>query len=157
MSVLTEYLDQHRIGYEMLAHERTYTGLDEARALGVEAHTVLKTVLLDARGEHVAIVLPSEEHLDMHLVREVVEDPAASLASEGEIEVDFGDFELGALPPIAPLLGIEVIVDPTVPDRGPVIFAAGSQRESVLVDAEQLFAAQPVRFAKVSDVWSPGR
>lgn len=152
MSTVTEYLDDKGIAYERLLHERAFTGLEEARALGLEPHAVLKTILLDVQGDHVAVALPSEERLDMHLVREVVDDPEATLATEGELTSDFG-FELGALPPIAPLLGVDLIVDPTVRGQGPVVFAAGSQTESVMVDAEELFANQPVRFAKVSEGW----
>ena len=157
MTTLTDYLDGKDIEYEVLMHERAFTGIDEAHALGIKADEVLKTVVLDSKDGHVAAVLPSGERLDMSLVREVLEDPDAHLASENEITHDFGGFELGALPPIAPLLGIATIVDPTVRDHGPVIFAAGTQTESVKVDAEALFAFQPVRFAQIAEVWNEGR
>jgi prolyl-tRNA editing enzyme YbaK/EbsC (Cys-tRNA(Pro) deacylase) len=157
MTKVTAYLDEKGIANEPLTHDRAFTGIDEARALGMQADEVLKTVILDTRGEHVALVLPSGERLDMQLVREAVDDPAATLANEAELERDFGGFELGALPPIAPLLGIDVIVDPTVRDHGPVIFAAGTQTESTRVDAQELFAFQPVRFAQIAEVWAEGR
>jgi hypothetical protein len=57
---------------------------------------------------------------------------------------------------VAPLLGIEMIVDPTVHNHGPVIFAAGTQTESVKVDAEPLFEAQSVRFEEIAVVWNEG-
>ena len=157
MSTLIDYLDGKHVHYEVLHHPRAFTGIDEARALGIEADEVLKTVILDTNGEHVALVLPSGERLDMGLVREVVGDPKASLAREDEIAADFGGFEPGTLPPIAPLLGIDTIVDATVHDHGPVIFAAGSQTESVRLEAQELFELQPVRFAQISEVWSEGR
>jgi prolyl-tRNA editing enzyme YbaK/EbsC (Cys-tRNA(Pro) deacylase) len=102
-------------------------------------------------------VLPSGERLDMNLVRDVLDDPEATLAREDEITHDFGGFELGALPPIAPLLGVDTVVDPTVKDHGPVVFAGGTQTESVKVDAEELFSFQPVRFLQVAEVWNEGR
>lgn len=157
MTMLTEYLDGKEIHYEVLRHERAFTGIDEARALGIDADEVLKTVILDSRGEHIAAVLPSGERLDMSLVREVLQDPDAGLAREDEITHDFGGFELGALPPIAPLLGVDTIVDPTVKDHGPVVFAGGNQTESVKVDAETLFSLQPVRWLQIAEVWNEGR
>ena len=156
MTTVTDYLDGKDIDYEVLMHERAFTGIAEAHALGIKADEVLKTVILDTKDGHVAVVLPSGERLDMGLVREVVDDPHAQLATEGELSHDFGGFELGALPPIAPLLGIDTIVDPTVRDHGPVIFAAGNETESVKVEAEALFAFQPVRFAQVAEVWNEG-
>jgi Ala-tRNA(Pro) deacylase len=157
MTMLTDYLEREDIAYQLLHHERTFTGIDEARALGVEADEVLKTLILDTKEGHVAVVLPSGERLDMRLVREVLDDPDAALASETEISGDFAGFELGALPPVAPLLGVETIVDATVRDHGPVVFAAGTQTESVKVEARDLFASQPVRFAQVAEVWNEGR
>ena len=156
MTTLTDYLDHEGIEYEVLMHDRAFTGIAEAQALGIKADEVLKTVIVDTGGRHVALVLPSGEHLDMALVRSVLDDRDASLADEGEITHDFGGFELGALPPVALLLGIETIVDPTVRDHGQVIFAAGTQTESVKVDAEPLFDAQSVRFAEIAEVWNEG-
>jgi prolyl-tRNA editing enzyme YbaK/EbsC (Cys-tRNA(Pro) deacylase) len=157
MTTVTDYLDHEGIEYEALKHDRAFTGIAEAHALGIEADEVLKTVIVDTRGRHIALVLPGGERLDMALVRSVLDDPDASLANEGEITHDLGGFELGALPPVAPLLGIDTIVDPTVHDHGPVIFAAGTQTESVKVDAEPLFEAQSVRFAEIAEVWNEGR
>lgn len=156
MTTLTDYLDEKGIEYEILMHERAFTGIEEARALGMKADEVLKTVIVDTGGRHVALVLPSDERLDMALVRNVLEDRGVSLAHESEITHDFGGFELGALPPVASLLGIDMIVDPTVHDHGPVIFAAGTQTESVKVEAAPLFEAQSARFAEIAEVWNEG-
>jgi len=157
MTTLTDYLDREGIAYELLRHERAFTGIDEARVLGIQADEVLKTVVLDSRGRHVAAVLPSGERLDLALVREVLGDPEASLANESEITHDFGGFELGALPPIAPLLGVETLVDLTVKAHGPVIFAAGTQTESMKVDVAALFDTQPVDFVQIAEIWNEGR
>ena len=157
MTTLTDYLDRQGIEYEVLMHERAFTGIDEAHALGIKADEVLKTVIVDTGGQHVALVLPSDERLDMALVRNVLEDREVTLAHESEITHDFGGFELGALPPVAPLLGIAMIVDPTVHNHGPVIFAAGTQTESVKVDAAPFFDAQSVRFEEIAVVWNEGR
>jgi Ala-tRNA(Pro) deacylase len=157
MTTLTDYLEREGIAYEVFRHERAFTGIDEARVLGIQADEVLKTVVLDSRGHHIAAVLPSGERLDMALVREVLGDPKATLANENEITHDFGGFELGALPPIAPLLGVDTIVDETVKAHGPVIFAAGTQTESMKVDVAALFATQPVEFVQIAEVWNEGR
>ena len=156
MTTLTDYLDTQDIEYELLEHERAVTGIEEAHAHGLKADEVLTTVICDTKGDHVALVVPSGERLDMALVHDVLEDPDAKLAKEGEISRDFGEFELGALPPVAPLLGVEVIVDPTVRDHGPVIFAAGTQTASVKVDAMEFFGFQPVRFAQIAEIWNEG-
>src|SRR3990172_2569439 len=100
MTAVTDYLDAEGIRHELLQHERAFTGIDEARALGIDADEVLKTVILDSRGTHIALVLPGGERLDMSLVRDVVRDPEAALAVEEELTLDFGGVELGGLPPV---------------------------------------------------------
>lgn len=157
MTTLSEYLESRDIAYEVLPHHRAVTGIEEALLLGLKADEVLKTVILDTAGRHVALVLPSGERLDMGLVRTAVGDPDARLANEAEIEHDFFGFELGALPPIAPLLGVETIVDPTVLDHEEVIFAAGTQTESMKVRTEALFESQDVRVAQIAELWNEGR
>ena len=157
MTTLTDYLDAQAVEYEVLEHDRAVTGIEEAHALGLKADEVLKTVICDTKGDHVALVVPSGERLDMELVHEVLDDPDATLAKEGEISRDFGEFELGALPPVAQLLGVDVIVDTTVRDHGPVIFAAGTQTTSVKVDAMAFIGAQRLRFAEVTEIWNEGR
>lgn len=157
MSRLTDYLTTKGVAFEVLTHERAFTGIDEARALGIDADEVLKTVILDTGGEHVALVLPGGQRLDMALVREAVGDPDAHLATEDELTRDFGGFELGSLPPIGSLLAVPVIIDPEVREHGPVVFAAGSQTESVKVDAAALFAAVPARVAPLTEAWALGR
>lgn len=76
---------------------------------------------------------------------------------QDELTRDFGGFELGSLPPIGSLLAVPVIIDPEVREHGPVVFAAGSQTESVKVDAAALFAAVPARVAPLTEAWALGR
>jgi prolyl-tRNA editing enzyme YbaK/EbsC (Cys-tRNA(Pro) deacylase) len=157
MSTVTDHLSSEGIVFEVLTHPRAFTGIDEARALGIEADAVLKTVIVDTHGDHVALVLPAGERLDLELVREAVDDPDAALANEHELTRDFGGFELGSLPPLPRLLGIDVVVDLEVKGHGPVVFAAGSQTESVRVEASDLFANEPVRYAQLIEAWNRGR
>jgi prolyl-tRNA editing enzyme YbaK/EbsC (Cys-tRNA(Pro) deacylase) len=46
MSVVTEHLEQQGSAFEVLAHPQAYTSVDEARALGIDADEVLKTLAL---------------------------------------------------------------------------------------------------------------
>lgn len=82
MTRLTDYLDRRDIGYEVLEHDRTFTGIDEARALGVKADEDIKVVICDTESEHVALVLPSGERLDMNLVRDRLHDLKTTLAED---------------------------------------------------------------------------
>jgi hypothetical protein len=46
MSFVTEYLERRGVGYEVAEHPRALTSMAEARALGITADEVVKTVVL---------------------------------------------------------------------------------------------------------------
>ena len=144
MSAVTEHLEQRGSAFELLPHRQAYTSTDEARALGIDAGEVLKTLAVRTGAGYVLVVIPASCRLDLPLVREALGDHQARLASEEELVRDFAGYQLGALPPLGALLGSQVFVDPAVLEHDLVVFAAGSQTESVRMGARELFASEQV-------------
>jgi Ala-tRNA(Pro) deacylase len=144
MSLVTEHLIARGVVFEVIPHRRVFTSLQEARELGVAAEAVLKTVALYSGGKYVLAVVPASRRLDVPLVREMLEDPAARLATEAELAVDFPGYELGALPPLGSLLGVPLLVDPEVLEHELVMFAAGIETESIRVAVAGLFRNEPL-------------
>src|SRR5436305_13037563 len=149
MCQLTTYLQPNGDPFEPIAHQQAYTSIDEARALGIEASEVVKTVAMRFGGGYALMAVPATCRLDMHLVQAAVGDRHIRLATEQELLRDFPDFELGALPPLGSLLGAPLYVDQEVLQHETVVFAAGSQTESVQIRTADLLqheqaAALPV-------------
>ena len=142
MSAVTEHLEKRGIRYGVMPHVRTYTSIEEARALGIEADEVAKTLLVDVASGHAAVVVPASRRVDMQLVKDAVGGSDVHLATEDEIERDFKGFELGSLPPIPSLLGVPVYVDPELLEHETIVFAAGSQTESVQVQIQDLLRGE---------------
>jgi Ala-tRNA(Pro) deacylase len=139
MSIVTEHLEQRGGAFEALAHRQAYTSIDEARALGIDADEVLKTLAVRTGPGYVLMVIPAARRLDLHLVRQALGDNHARLATEEELSRDFPDYQLGALPPLGALVGANVYVDPEVLGHDTVVFAAGTQTESVKMQTQELF------------------
>jgi Ala-tRNA(Pro) deacylase len=150
MSLVTEYLDERGVAFEVVPHRRAFTSLQEARELGVAADEVLKTVAVRTRGRYALAVVPASRRLDLRLVRETLDDPDARLASEAELQADFPGYELGALPPLGSLLGVPLLVDPEVLSHETVLFAAGLETESVRVRAGDLFRDEPLTLRQLT-------
>ena len=144
MAGVREYLEKRGVQFEVIPHERAYTSIDEARALGIAADEVLKVIVLDAASGHALAVIPASYRIDMRLVRKATGDNHAKFAAEEELERDFPDYELGALPPLGSVLGVSTFVDPEVMKHDTVVFAAGTQRESVKVRTRDLFRDEAV-------------
>jgi Ala-tRNA(Pro) deacylase len=144
MSAVTEHLQLQGSPFEVLAHQQAYTCADEARALGIDAGEVLKTVAVRVGAGYALMVIPASRRLDLRLVRRAVADNHARLATEEELRRDFAGYELGALPPLGTLVSAPVCVDPEVLGHDTVAFAAGTQTESVRMRTQDLFGGAQV-------------
>jgi Ala-tRNA(Pro) deacylase len=144
MTQVTEHLQAHGVPFTAISHRQAYTSIDEARALGIEASEVLKTVAVRAAGGYALMAIPATGRLDMQLVQAAVGDRHARLATEEELLRDFPGIELGALPPLGSLLGAPLYVDQGVPQHDTVVFAAGSQSESVQIRTADLLQHEQV-------------
>src|SRR5262252_3398434 len=144
MTQVTEHLETHGVPFEPIAHQQAYTSIDEARALGIDASEVVKTVAMRVAGGYALMAILATCRLDMHLVQEAVGDRHVRLATEQELLRDFPDFELGALPPLGSLLSAPLYVDQEVLQHETVVFAAGSQTESVQLKTADLLRHEQV-------------
>jgi Ala-tRNA(Pro) deacylase len=144
MSAVTEHLQQQGSAFELLPHRQTSTSTDEARALGIDTAEVLKTLAVRTGPGYVLAVIPASRRLDLHLVRDALADHQARLASEEELARDFPSYQLGALPPLGTLLGSQLFIDPEVLEHDLVVFAAGTQTESVRMATRELFASEQI-------------
>jgi Ala-tRNA(Pro) deacylase len=157
MTQVTEHLQTHGIPFKPIAHQQTYTSIAEARAVGIDASDVLKTIAMRVAGGYALMAIPATCRLDMHLVQAAAGDRHVRLATEQELLRDFPGFELGALPPLGSLLGAPLYVDQGVLQHETVVFAAGSQTESVqlktadLLKHEQVTALPLIKHADEND------
>jgi hypothetical protein len=71
----------------------------------VPAGHVAKTLALHYHGSYKLVVIPASRRLDLSRLRQLSGGSThLRLATEHEMERDFPDFEVGALPPFGPLL-----------------------------------------------------
>jgi Ala-tRNA(Pro) deacylase len=150
VSVVTDLLDKRGVTFEVIPHDQAFTSTAEATALGISADEVLKALVLDTASGNVIAVVPGSRRVDMRTVEKAVGGKHVRLATEEEIEKNFPGYELGAVPPTGSLFGIQTFVDPEVMDHDTVVFAAGSQTESVKLRTEDLFRDEPVTIAPLT-------
>jgi Cys-tRNA(Pro) deacylase len=150
MEDVTGFLDQAGVDHDVLEHAHTERAADEAAALGIEPEEVAKTLVLVTPSGNVRAVLAASERVDLHKVAAVlgVGGKSVHLATEDDLARDYGEFELGAVPPFG---GREdqVIVDEQLAERDSVVLEAGTHEQSV-----RLKAADLVRLtrAQVADI-----
>jgi Ala-tRNA(Pro) deacylase len=151
MADVTSFLDEGGVDYELLEHPRTERAADEAAALGVAAEEVAKTLVLTTPDGNVRAVLPASERIDLRKVAELLDarGKQVHLATEDDLSRDYGEFELGAVPPIGGKRD-SVIVDSRLAGRESVVLEAGSHERSVRLKAADLLRLADAQVADIS-------
>lgn len=123
---LQNYLDSHKIPYQVVPHSLAYTAREAANSLHVPADSFAKVVVVKADSRYVMTVLPANWNVDFRRLIDVLEYPHVRLATEEELGVLFPDCEIGSMPPFGNLYGTPVYVDATLTQDEEIVFDAGS-------------------------------
>jgi Ala-tRNA(Pro) deacylase len=137
---ITDVLDKEGVGYERLPHAHTERAEDEAKALGVSAAEVGKTLVLTTPAGYVRVVLPASERLDLRKVGDIlaVGKKQVHLSSEDALARDYPEFDLGAVPPLGGGRKDRVLIDRQLAERESVVVEAGSHDESLRIPTADL-------------------
>ena len=150
-AAVTEFLERHGVPYEVVEHERTQTAAAEARAAGMPPADVAKTVVLrDQEGVRLAVI-PASHRLDLHKVKRELGSKGLRLVTEQEMADEFGDFEVGAVPPFGPLFHALELVDERLLDHDRILCGGGDHEHGVLVDPHDVVRAGQARVADICD------
>jgi Ala-tRNA(Pro) deacylase len=148
---LMDTLDKEGVGYERLPHAHTERAADEAKALGVPAAEVGKTLVLTTPAGYVRVVLPASERLDLRKVGDAlgVGNKQVHLSTEDALARDYPEFDLGAVPPLGGGRKDRVLIDRRLAERESIVVEAGSHDESLRIPTADLVR---VAEAEVVDV-----
>ena len=151
MADVTTFLDEAGVQYEVLQHEHTERAADEAASLGLAPEEVAKTLVLSTPEGNVRAVLQASERIDLHKVGELLgaSGKKVRLASEEDLARDYGDFELGAVPPFGGKAD-RVIVDRALAERDSVVLEAGTHERSVRMKAADIVRLTGAQVADIS-------
>ncbi len=144
MSYVLDYLQGRGAVFTVIPHPKTATAVGEAHAMHIPEDEVVKTLVVIANYGPALMVVPASRRLDMELATDATADPHVRLATERELERQFPDYELGALPPLSMLLLAPMYVDPAVAERETIVFAAGRQDISIRMATSDFLGADPV-------------
>jgi Ala-tRNA(Pro) deacylase len=145
---LIEALRKEHVVYELFPHRHTETALDEAAALHVDPHEVVKTLILSTPAGYVRAVLCAVDRLDLGKARAALDDREVELAREVELVGAYPEFELGATPPVGGAHD-RVLIDPRVFESAFILLEAGTHGESIRLRPGDLLTLE---YAQVADL-----
>lgn len=149
-AAVTEYLDGFGVAYEVVEHALTLSAADEAQATHHAPAEVAKTVILQDRGGPILAIVPASERLDVHKLRDVLgAGRGLRLATEDEIARDFPTIDVGAVPPVGPMLPRAEVVDRRLLDHERIVCAGGDHRHALVLDPRAVVRLADARVADI--------
>lgn len=148
---LQEYLDAHKIKYQVLTHSTAYTAQDVAQAQHIPGQHVAKVVMVKKEnGRAVMLVLPASHKVNFSRLREVLHC-RAELEQEREFRELFPDCETGAEPPFGNLFDLDTVVDTALTKDDEIVFNAGSHWQTVKMRYEDYACLVHPRIAQFAE------
>ena len=147
---MKDFLDSHQIKYIVITHSPAYTSLEIAAMAHIPGKEVAKTVMVNADGKMVMVVLPASHMVDFTQLEGFTGAKNTELASENEFKNLFPACEVGAMPPFGNLFDMQVIVSETLADDEMIAFNAGTHHELVKMTYRDFVQLVQPKIGKVS-------
>lgn len=135
---IIEYLNKLNITHEVISHKQVFSTIEEAKALGIEADEIAKTLVISTKEKHALTVLPGAQRLDTKKLRDVMGSSHARLMTEEEMSKNFPQYDIGAVPPLGGMLNLPVYIDKKLLDHDTIIFSGGTHTDSVKIKVKDL-------------------
>ena len=98
-------------------------------------------------------VIPATHRLDLHRAREVLGASShLRLATEAELEQDFPTFDVGAMPPLGPMMPMPEVIDVHLLYHDRILCAGGDHRHALWIDPRDLLRVCEPRVAAICEL-----
>lgn len=158
---ISDYLSRKGVRWYPRAHATRFTAQEIAASMHVSGKRFAKTVVLVADGRLLLAVIPADEEVDVDRLRDEL-GTDVRVANEAAMSGHFADCDIGAMPPLGELYGMQVLVDPNLARQLFIHFNAGTHEDTIelawdeferLAPVEVVQCARPIqRERKAGDV-----
>ncbi len=152
IDTVVAWLRQRPVDFDVVDHRETMSAAQEASAAGVGMDHAAKTILLRDGAEYRIAAIPASHRLNLHKAREAFDASRhLRLATEVEMETDFAQFDVGAMPPLGPMVRAPEVVDRHLMGRKRILCTGGDHRHSLLISPEELAKVAEARVADICE------
>ena len=132
---VARYLADQKIAHRVVSHIQTPTASEAAQATHISGERIAKAVALRDGDGFLLAVVPASHHVSLQLLQAWLGRPFG-LAGEQEASNLFPDCDVGAIPPVGQVYGVEVIMDEALAGLDEVCFEGGDHQSLVRVSGE---------------------
>ena len=146
MTMITQLqscLSQHKTRFDLLSHRAAMTTREAARRAGIPPQQMAKPVILDDfQGHWMMAVVPASRHVDLEKVHKLTHRHWR-LVRERDFGKRFADCDVGAIPAVGNLFGLETLIDQSLTEQPDIYFESGRHDELVHMSSKQYMALMP--------------
>lgn len=128
---IKEFLQNHDVKYSTVKHTPAYTAPEIAANSHISGKILAKVVVVKLDGKFALIVEPSNQLINLELLKEQIGAKKIELASEFEFKDKFPDCELGAMPPFGELYDMDVYIADSLTKDQQIAFNGGTHSELI--------------------------
>ncbi len=129
--IITDYLKQNHVSFEILEHPLAYTAMEIADSQHVPGRQMVKSVIVKGDGNFFMCLLPAIYYIDLFKLKDLLHVKHVDIANEQEISKLFPDFEVGAEPPLGHLYNLPIYADKLLEEDEHIVFNAGSHTQMI--------------------------
>jgi len=145
--------DEHDLSVEVTEFpEGTKTAADAADAVGCDVAQIVKSIVMNADGDHVVALTSGANRVSESRLAEQLDVPPETVesASPGAVKETLG-WSIGGVPPVCHDRDVPVLFDPDLGEYETVWAAAGTPEAVFPVDPEQLLATAGASVVDVTE------
>lgn len=136
LNAIKEYLTDNGIMFEVIKHSPSITAPQTAASAHISGSDLAKTVIVKADDRMVMVVEPANDKVDLESLKHQIHALSIELANESDFRDLFPSCELGAMPPLGNLYGLEVYIAEALTHNDKIAFNAGTHSELIRVSYE---------------------
>ncbi len=145
VKLLKNFLDEHHVRYVAVKHSPAFTAQEIAKRAHIKGDQLAKTVIIDMDGTMAMVVLPASWRIRWDRFMKAMDTDFIALADEEEFVDRFPECELGAMPAIGRIFGMNVYMHEALRDYDEIAFSAGSHSEIIKMNInDYIRLAEPV-------------
>ena len=154
---VADHLEGEGVSFDVIEHPPTERAATEARAAHVPADRMAKTVVVRAPGAWLIAVVPASRRVDLDKLRHLLGiDEHVALATEAEIAEWFPRFDVGAIPPVGPLLAGATVMDEELLGHDEIVCPGGDHRHSIRLSPRDVVRLADARVGDIGRDWASG-
>lgn len=129
-------MNNHDVAYKTISHPRAYTASQCAQAAHIKGNYFAKSVVVKLDGKFVLVAIPANIRLDLDLLKKETQAKHAEIAQEFEFQDKFIDCEVGAIPLLGELYGMDVYLADSLAHKEWLVFNAGNHSQLLKIKSE---------------------